>query len=55
MMSKAPSLDEWEKEWKQNPPEMQKTKQVPVDFRSPAPVPSGDASEMSPTAALKAD
>jgi hypothetical protein len=29
----VPSLDDWEKQWKQNPQEMQKPKLVPLDFR----------------------
>jgi integrase len=28
----VPSLDDWEKQWKKNPQEMQKPKLVPVDF-----------------------
>ena len=50
----VPSLDDWEKEWKQNPQGMQKPKLVPVDFRSPAQVPVRDAGEMSSAGATKA-
>jgi predicted metalloprotease len=31
----VPSLDDWEKQWKKDPQEMQKPKLVPVDFQAP--------------------
>ena len=30
----VPSLDDWERQWKKNPQEMQKPKLVPVEFRA---------------------
>jgi len=31
----VPSLDDWEKEWKENPPRSPQPKLLPVDIRSP--------------------
>ena len=36
----VPSLDDWEKEWQKNPQRLAQPKLLPVDFRTPPPVPS---------------
>ncbi len=49
----VPSLDDWEKEWQKNPQRIAQPKLLPVDFRTPQPVPAAtDALSEPVTAAV---
>ncbi len=46
----VPSLDDWEKEWKKNPPAVAQPKILPVDFRTPQAAPAVTPSALQPAA-----